>query len=128
MPREIVTYSSGTPPWPAAAMLKTVPAGVLMPGPPTPIPYLIRGADALSARNSPSDAWSKRRKVTKRIAWGSFLAAIGLVSTAVAALFFGVLCLAALAGSASIAAYGLLYTAGMDLAELDKRTHWRVVN
>lgn len=61
-----------------------------------------------------------RRTATKRIAWGSFTATVLLVSTAVVSLLARVHWLAALAGFTAIAAYGLLYTAGLSLNKLDR--------
>jgi len=61
-----------------------------------------------------------QRSRAKQIAWGSFMAAVALICTAMVSLFLEAYWLAALAGSTAIGAYGLLYTAGMNLNELDR--------
>jgi hypothetical protein len=119
-------YPAGTPvaPMVLLGMTKTYPGVTLSIDPSSSRSVSSLSKEFTSVRLVRAGAWETRRKTTKRIAWGSFLAAIFLVSTAVFALFVGVAWLAALSGTASLAAYGLLYTAGMDLREIDQEPFW----
>jgi len=88
---------------------------------PDPTKLKVTFQTSSSEASSPITTESMRR-TAKNIAWFGFISSLILITTALISLIIGVVWLAALAGTAAIGNYGLLFTAGMQLNALDRKS------
>jgi hypothetical protein len=110
--------SSGSTPPPADSFNIKIIGDLLNPD---PTKLKVTFQTSSSEASSPIATESMRR-TAKNIAWFGFISSLILITTALISLIIGVVWLAALAGTAAIGTYGLLFTAGMQLNALDRKS------